>query len=304
MWTFEERNDPDVLMAHVLRRLGGARVREVLARAQGAAELAPVIEQILALRVEGLHYADRYRDPRDARLEALLPVSRVLAALGVEADGSMVGERLGAFWRHPVGLLLLEPGHLMRLGVDRRSPLRVALARASAMEEGEPARVAFEEALERFRVEERWLATFDGEPLDDPLRCRGLDYDAVRAGLAVLFDAGALGWPVEVLALKRGVAGRLLRALQARSDEAPTLAALPSAAPGFKALSGVGGGTVGLLAAALLRHARGWRELRAGLERAPSLEAALPAQASADLELGGAALTALFGGEAASVATA
>lgn len=300
MWSFEGRNDPEALLSFILRHLemdAEPWVREALASGEvGVVRMERLMDRVMELRVKGLHYADRYRDRDDARLEALLPLERVLGHFGVRPDGAMFGERLTALERHPVAMLGLGPAWHARSGLDRLTPIRGALHWA----ERQPARsevAALEEALRVFRAEERWLRTFDAEEdLSHPFVRERLSYDTLVHGLRSMFCAEVLETPLVELPMKPGALKRLIKAL-ARApfeSDAETLAGLPPRAAQLVALPRLGASTVDLLKVALLVHARRWRARRYRAERARALSAHHAPRVAADLRQGLDALASLF----------
>ncbi len=300
MWTFEDRNDPEGLLAFVVRHMerhGLPWTREVIAQARGAAALDPVVEKIMRLRVEGLHSADRYRDARDPRLEKLLPVERALAHYQVRGDGQMFGDRIEAVDRHPLAMLGMEAEWYVRAGVDRLTPISQGLAQVErgASRVPEADRGALLQAREVFVTEQRWLATFDNEDLEHPMARKRLDYDTIMHGLAGLFDPRIMQTPLESLPLPRAVHGRLVKALAAAPFEtdAATVGGLPTRCGHLTALSGFGAATLDLLKIALLASARRWRCRQFDVEEARF--GAVAPEASAALEGGLADLAALFG---------
>lgn len=300
MWSFEGRNAPEALLSFILRHLetdAEPWVREALASGEvGAARMERLIERVAELRVKGLHYADRYRDKDDERLETLLPLERILGHFGVRPDGTMFGERLAALERHPVAMLGLGPAWHARSGLDRLTPIRGALHWA----ERHPASAevsALEESLRVFRAEERWLRTFDAEEeLSHPFVRERLSYDTLVHGLRSTFSVAVMETPLVELPMKAGALKRLVKALSRApfESDAETLAGLPPRAAQLVALPRLGAPTVELLKVALLVHARRWRARRYRAERARSLSARAAPSVAAELRQGLDALVLLF----------
>ncbi len=303
MWTFEERNDAETLLSFVLRHLerdGPAWMREVLATqgSQAPEALEALQERIVELRVKGLHFADRYRPPRDPKLENLLPIERVIGHFGVRPDGQMFGERLELVERHPMAMLGLDRAWFARSGLDRLTPIRGALHWASNHPQS-PQLPAFKAALEVFRREERWLLTFDNEDLDHPFVRERIDYDTLLHGFEHLFDPALLQTPLLELPMKSAPLKRLQKALTKASwcqDKDPSvLAALPPRGAMVSGLPRIGAATVDTLKIALLRHAQRWRTHLHNADRARPAPRTMAPRAGADLKEGLDALAALFG---------
>jgi hypothetical protein len=290
----EETVDAELLLRAVVaradrRRRLGLRLR--VAEAGSKADLASVVDALRRARHEALPWFEQDRELDDPEVEALLPMARILSHYGVAPDGSMGGDRMARLERQPVGVLDLDAVVLEAVELHPALPVRAA-ADWARFHGDDPAAKAISEALGRYRLEQRWLATFDASEADGGLPPPVILYDHLIEGFEVLFPPEFLDVTLVAMGVTGGALSRLQKAFERDGKEPPeTLGDLPTRSRRIEQLQGVGPVTIEALVAQMLEHARQWRFDRANLSPVETMSAREGAE---DLEEGLDELAALF----------
>lgn len=267
--------------------------RESIAKARSAAGLKSLIKAIRGLRYHLLSYSERLFlqafDIDEPILDSMLPVERVLEALGCAPDATMAEAAPELLARHPMGVLGLPPDHPIWERHHPREAIQLALSWSRRSEDK-----TVPEAFRVYEQEQRWLATFSGMDLSEARHRERTSYEELGHGLHHLFDGRVLELPLGELPVDGRVSQRLVKALGASA----TIRDLPRKSTTLLRKSGVGPSTLEALLGGLLERARTWRQDMAQLTIAPALQQAQTVEsAKTSLSEGLDELAALFGGE-------